>query len=243
MPNEPMPGDPAYEELKSKVAAAEKPQTYSVDQLVKDAKVNVVSQPPAPTAKPKPQDGMFMAGDGRKMWRYTVDGEVYIYPKPIEEMTEDDVYKMAPRFSDITAGRIPQNLNAVFKDPQWAGYWFNKSARSGVRVSEGRAMGFIPATKDDIEVIIAGLNDSNGGIEQHDLVLMKIHKAKLYGRYSQLIAQAKLRGGIDSYKNAAENEVMAHGGDLTKGRYYHTPQATDEYQGVGPVVNIPTVAT
>lgn len=221
----------------------EQKQAYSVDDLVKDAKVNVVAQPPAPTAKAKPQDGMFIAGDGRKLWRYTVDGETHVYPKPVEEMSEQDFYNLAPDFSKMTTGRLPSNLSAVFKDPQWAGYWFNKSARSGVRVSEARSMGFIPATQDDIEMIVAGLDSKDGAIEQHDLVLMKIHKAKLYSRYAALIAAAKAKGGIDSYKNLAENEVMSHGGDISKGRYYHTPQAKEEFQGLGPVVNMPTVAT
>jgi hypothetical protein len=216
---------------------------YNIDDLIKQSKVQTVSTPPPVTEKPKPHNGMFKGQDGRNLWRYEVDGETYIYPKPIEEMTEDDVYKLTPRFSDITAGRLPQNLNATFKDPQWAGYWFNKTARSGVRVQEARAMGFVPATRDDVKELVAGLDDANGAIEQHDVVLMKIHKAKLFGRYAQLISQAKARGGIERYKQAAENEVMAHGGDLTKGRYFHTPQATDEFQGLGPVVNMPTVAT
>jgi hypothetical protein len=226
MPNEPKPE-----------------KAYSVDELVKDAKVNVVAAPPPVSAKARPAAGMFKGNDGRDYWRYDVDGETIVLPKPVEQMTEEDFYKLSPRYSDISAGRLPQNLNVTFKDPQWAGYWFNKTARAGVRISEGRAMGFIPATMDEVETIVAGLDDKNGAIEQYDVVLMKIHKAKLYGRYAALIAQAKARGGIDSYKNAAENEVMAHGGDSTKGRYYHTPQATGEFQGVGPVVNMPTVAT
>lgn len=244
MPDTPGPGHPEYEALKARVDAAQKPQnSFSVDDLVKQAKVNVVATPPALTAKAKPADGMFMGGDGRKLWRYTIDGETHIYPKPVEQMQEEDFYKLAPDFSSMSAGRLPSNLSAVFKDPQWAGYWFNKSARSGVRVSEARAMGFVPATHDDIETIVAGLDATNGAIEQHDLVLMKIHKAKLYSRYASLITQAKIRGGIDSYKNLAESEVMSHGGDISKGRYYHTPQAKQEFQGVGPVVNMPTVAT
>lgn len=237
MPKEPTPGDPAYEELKAKV------QAYSVDQLVKDAKVNVVAAPPPAPEKAKPKPGMFKGQDGRDYWRYDLDGEMVILPKPIEQMTEEDFYKLPPSLYDMTPGRLPQNLTVVFKDPQWAGYWFNKSAKNGVRVSVGRSLGYIPATQEDVETIVAGLDSTNGAIEQHDLVLMKIHKAKLFRKYAEWINMAKIKGGIESYKRAAESEVMSHGGDLSKGRYYHTPQATQEFQGIGPVVNMPTVAS
>jgi len=216
---------------------------YNVDDLIKTAKVAVVTAPPAPEVKAKPANGMFKGNDGRNYWRYDIDGETMVLPKPVEDMTEQDYYNLAPSFSNMSIGRLPQNISAKFKDAQYAGYWFNKSARGGVRVSEGRAMGFEPAKIDDIEAMCAGLDDKNGAIEQHDLVLMKIHKSKLYSRYANLIAQAKLRGGIDSYKNAAESEVMSHGGDITKGQYYHTPQAKQEFQGLGPVVTLPTVST
>ncbi len=218
-------------------------KAYTVDELVKAANVNVVAAPPPQSEKKKPAAGMFKGQDGRDYWRYDLDGEMVILPKPIEQMTEEDFYKLPPSLYDMQPGRLPQNLTVVFKDPQWAGYWFNKSAKNGVRVSVARSLGYVPATQDDCETIVAGLDPTTGAIEQHDLVLMKIHKAKLYRKYAEWIGMAKQRGGIESYKNAAESEVMSHGGDLTKGRYYHTPQATQEFQGVGPVVNMPTVAT
>jgi hypothetical protein len=246
MPDTPQPGSPEYEALKAKVESAEKPsnhQTFSVDDLVRQAKVNVVAAPPPVTAKAKPAAGMFKGQDGREYWRYDLDGEMVILPKPIEKMTEEDFYKLPPSLYNMQAGRLPQNLTVVFKDPQWAGYWFNKSAKNGVRVSVARALGYVPATKEDCETIVAGLDDTTGAIEQHDLVLMKIHKAKLFMKYAEWINQAKLRGGIESYKNAAESEAMSRGGDLSKGQYYLTPQAKNEFQGLGPVVNLPTVAT
>ena len=243
MPNEPKPGDPEYEEVKAKVAAKETPQAYSIDQLVKDAKVNVVSEPPPQPDKKRPAAGMFKDQSGREMWRYELDGEMVILPKPLEKMTEEDFYRLPISLYDSMPGRVPQNLTVKFKDPQWAGYWFNKKAGSGARVSTARSLGYLPAKREDIEVMDAGLDDSNGAVEQHDLVLMKIHKFRLYSKYAEWIAKAKVLGGIESYKNRADAYVQQAGGDLHKGQYYLTPQAKNEYQGLGPVVNLPTVAT
>jgi len=245
MPNEPKPGDAEYESLKSKVEnlSPQKPQqAYSVDQLVADAKVNVVAAPP-PAEKAKPKSGMFKGQDGRDYWRYDSNGETVVLPKKLEDMTEQDFYNLPISLYDSMPGRVPQNLTVKFRDPQWAGYWFNKKAGSGARVSTARSLGYLPAVREDVEVMDAGLDNTNGAIEQHDLVLMKIHKYKLYSQYAEWIAKAKLLGGIASYKNRADAFVQQAGGDLDKGQYYLTPQAKQEFQGVGPVVNLPTVAT
>lgn len=221
----------------------QKPEkSYSVDQLVSDAKVNVVSAPP-PADKAKPKFGMFSGQDGRNLWRYDLNGETVVLPKPIEQMTEQDFYSLPVSLYDSMPGRVPQNLTVKFKDPQWAGYWFNKKAGSGARVSTARSLGYVPARREDIETMNAGLDDSDGAVEQHDLVLMKIHKARLYLKYKEWIDKAKVLGGIESYKNRADAFVQQAGGDLDKGQYYLTPQAKQEYQGLGPVVNLPTVAT
>jgi hypothetical protein len=218
-------------------------KAYTVDELIKQAKVPTVAAPPPPQKEAKPAAGMFRAQDGRNLWRYDLNGETVILPKPIEQMTEEDFYTLPVSLADSMPGRVPQNLTVKFKDPQWAGYWFNKKAGGGARVSQARALGYVPATMDDVEAINAGLDDTNGAVEQHDLVLMKIHKAKLFLKYKEWIDKAKLMGGIDSYKNYADATVRNAGGDITKGNYYLTPQAKEEFQGVGPVVNLPTVAT
>lgn len=217
----------------------EKDKGLDIHQLVAEAKVPIA--PPSPEKK-LPQ-GQFRGQDGRDYWRYDIDGEIRVLPKPIERMTEQDFYSLPITLYEQQIGRVPQNLTVKFKDPQWAGYWFNKKAGDGARVSMARSMGYIPAVPDDIEAIIGGLSSTDGSIEQHDLVLMKIHKFKLYSKYAEWINKARTQGGIAAYKNYADATVRNAGGDLSKGNYYHTPQATEEFQGVGPVVNMPTIGT
>jgi hypothetical protein len=218
------------------------PDSHNIDDLIKQSKVSTVSAPP-PVAEKAPVQGMFKGQDGRNYWRYDLQGEMVVLPKPIEQMSEQDFYNLPVSLYDSMPGRLPQNLSVKFKDPQWAGYWFNKKAGSGARVSTARSLGYLPAVQDDIELMVAGLDATDGAIEQHDLVLMKIHKAKLFLKYKEWIDKAKLLGGIESYKNRAESVVKQGGGDLDKGQYFLTPQAKQEFQGVGPVVNLPVTAT
>lgn len=213
----------------------------TIDELLTKAGVPVAASAPAPIVQPTTPDGAFVGQDGRRYWRYTVNGDTLILPKPLEKMSEEDFYSLPVSLQDTLPGRVPQNLTVRFKDPQWAGYWFNKKAGSGARVATARSLGYVPAHLDEVEAIAAGLDDSNGTIEQHDLVLMKIHKAKLYMKYKEWIDKAKKLGGVDAYKNNATSYVRNAGGDLSKASYYLTPQATDEYQGLGPVANLPTV--
>jgi len=211
-------------------------QAHSIDQLIKDAKVPTVASPP-PAPEKKPVSGAFVAQDGRTLWRYDLNGETVILPKKIEDMTEQDYYDLPISLYDSMPGRIPQNLTVKFKDPQWAGYWFNKTAKSGARIANARSMGYVPATLEDVEAINAGLDDASGAVEQHDLVLMKIHKHKLYSKYKAWIDIAKKQGGVGSYKNFADASARNSGGDMSKAQYYLTPQATQEFQGVGQVVS------
>jgi hypothetical protein len=181
----------------------------------------------------------FMGQDGRTYYKYQPDGEqgeIIITPKPIEEMVEQDWYDMPISLFDGMAGRIPQNLTVTFKDPQWAGQWFNKKAGDGARVGVARALGFVPAKKQDLSSYFAGLNDRDGAVEQHDLVLMKIHKGKLYMKYAEWIALAKKRGSINGYKNMAENS-MPSGRKPGLVGFHHTPQALTEIQGLGKAPN------
>jgi len=213
---------------------------YNVDDLIKSHKVQTVAAPPAKDEKPV--SGMFRDQSGRQLWRYDMGGEMVVLPKPLEQMSEQDFYNLPVSLYDSMPGRLPQNLTVKFKDPQWAGYWFNKKAGDGARVGVARALGYQPAHIEDIEAMGAGLDDKDGAVEQHDLVLMKIHKAKLYLKYKEWIDKAKALGGINGYKNAAISYVSQGGGDLSKGPYYHTPQATGEFQGIGPVANLPVVS-
>jgi hypothetical protein len=181
----------------------------------------------------------FMGQDGRTYYKYLPEGdngEVIVTPKPIEQMSEQDFYDMPISLFDGMAGRIPQNLTVTFKDPQWAGQWFNKKAGDGARVGVARSLGFVPAKKEDLQSYFAGLNDRDGAVEQHDLVLMKIHKAKLYLKYAEWIALAKKRGSINRYKDEATNSMPA-GAKRDLVGFYHTPQALNEIQGLGKAPN------
>ena len=178
----------------------------------------------------------FMAQDGRTMYKYEMeDKSIVVLPKPLEEMGEQDFYKLPITIYDQQPGRMPQNLTVVFKDPQWAGHWFNKKAGKGARVGVARSLGFLPAKVQDLESYFAGLNDQDGALEDNDLILMKIHKAKLYIKYAEWIQLAKAKGSIGGYKDEATRGLGQHKEDHIS--YYHTPQALKELQGLGPAPN------
>lgn len=208
-----------------------------IDDLLKSADVIAAK----PVAQKELPEGAFTGQDGRTYYRYQLDGDTIVLPKPIEQMKEQDFYNLPVSLFDAQPGRLPQNLTVTFKDPQWAGYWFNKKAGSGTRVSIAKSLGYIPARKEDLEHYQLELSDADGAIEQNDVVLMKIHKAKLYMQYKNAMDIAKSKGSINRHKADAENFVRQAGGDLSKGSYYHTPQALQEFQGIGPVDNLPTV--
>jgi hypothetical protein len=176
---------------------------------------------------------MFTDKSGKRMFRYEIDGNVHLLPKPIEQMSEDDFYRLPITLYDSQPGRIPQNLTVTFKDPQWAGHWFNKNAKEGMRVAEARALGFQPAKKEDLDKYCLELNDQDGAVEQGDLVLMKTHKAHLYLRYKESMDRAKLLGGTEGYKNKANSELNP--ANRQKDPYYVAPQATSEFTGLGPL--------
>lgn len=184
----------------------------------------------------------FMGQDGRTYYKYEIDGDQYILPKPIEEMKEQDFYDLSFPLIDSQVGRIPQNLTVTFKDPQWAGHWFNKKARDGARIGTARTLGFVPAKIEDLDMYWKGLNDKDGAVEDHDLVLMKVHKAKLYFKFAEAIKKAERDGGIEGYKNHAL-QSLENPANRKREPFYLTRQATQEFQGVGPVVPLTTVET
>lgn len=210
-----------------------------IGKLIEDAGVKLVDAAPAPPPerKPEPTGGAFLASDGRTMFKYTVGTDTIVTPKPIEQMTEEDFYSLPIALGDPLSGRLPQMLTVKFRDPQWAGHWFNRKAQDGRRVSEARALGFIPATRDDLEWVSHSLNDADGAVIDNDLVLMKIHKAQLYLKYKSWMDLAKAKGSISAYKATAENQVGNSGGKV---EHYFTAQATKEYSGLGGVVQLPT---
>jgi hypothetical protein len=197
------------------------------------------SQPSAVGAAPKeapPKNGAFMK-DGKWFYRYEQDGEVMILPKPIEQMTEQDFYDMPMALVDNTIGRLPTNLTVKFKDPQWAGYWFNKKANGAARVGTGKALGFVSAKIEDLEWYPAHLNDKDGALEQgDDLILMKIPKWRLYNYYKQAQDRARRQGGVQGYKQHANSTLPPSA--RAQDPFYLTPQATQEYSGVGEVAPI-----
>jgi hypothetical protein len=224
-----------------------KKETVDVNQFLKSATDSISassSAPPPVTATPEAPalDAQFRdSKTGRWLYKYEVNGETIVLPKPIDQMSEQDFYDLPITLYESHPGRIPQNLTVTFKDPHWAGYWFNKSAKQAMRVATGRALGFIPAKKEDLEWYCLELSDADGAVEQHDIVLMKIHKAKLYLKYKEAIDLAKIKGGIAGYKQQAESFAQQAGVDIQNAPYYHTKQAEQEFQGLGPVKNYPTV--
>ena len=191
----------------------------------------------SPQTVSAPKGGAFMAGDGRTLYKYVVGGETVILPKPIEQMSEQDFYNYLPSDIQAEAGRLPQNLTVKFRDPQWAGHWFNRKANQGQRVKEARAMGFIPATTDDCDWVPSEVNENDGAIIDNDLVLMKIHKALLFRKYKTWMDIAAQKGGKDSYMATAQANV----GGSEKVSHYFTPQS-NEFSGVGPVTQIPVIS-
>jgi hypothetical protein len=211
----------------------------TVDQLLKDANVPVVSSAPVNASKPPesiPQGAVLRDKSGRMMYRYEVDGNIVLLPKPVEQMKEQDYYDLPITLYDNQPGRIPQNLAVVFKDPQWAGHWFNKRAKEGLRVAEARSLGFQPAKKEDLDKYYLELNDKDGAIEQGDLVLMKTSKVNLYMRYKQSMDKALQAGGVSGYKNKA-NEML-NPANRAQEPFYVAEQAKKEFQGAGPLFNI-----
>jgi hypothetical protein len=220
-------------------------QTADVSAILAAAQSATV--PAAPTGLPahatgpqdKQQGGAFMGSDGRMLYKYEIDGETVILPKPLDKMEEQDFYNLPITLADLAPGRLPQNLTVTFRDPQWGGHWFNRKAREGQRVNEARSLGFIPANRDDCEMVSSNLNDEDGAIMDGDLVLMKIHKAKLFRKYAQWMEMAKVLGGKASYMNKAESQIGGAGDG--KVGYFFTPQS-NEPSGVGPVTHIPTIS-
>lgn len=181
-----------------------------------------------------------LAGDGRTLYQYEIDGAKFVFPKPVEQMQEQDFYDLSYSMGETNqSGRLPQNLTVTFKDPQWAGHWFNKKAGSGARVSVARSLGFVPAKVEDLEHYFKELNDKDGAVEDNDLVLMKIHKAKLFIKCAEYINKAKQMGNVESYRRTASTRLSPR--DAETDPYFLTPQAVKEYQGVGPVTHMPEI--
>lgn len=201
------------------------------------ANLKVVPPPPAPAKSPT-SEGSFIDQSGQTRYRYIVEGQTWILPKPIEQMKDEDYYDLPITLSSIMHGRLPQNLTVEFKDSHWAGYWFNKSARDGLRLGTARALGFIPAKIEDLKYYDASLNDKDGAVEQNDLVLMKIHKVKIMSLKKMALDTARVKGGIGGYKSHADATLL----NPKAAEYYHTPQALGETQGLGPVTPMGTGA-
>lgn len=185
------------------------------------------------------EDGDEVKGQDGKVWyRYHVDNEVQLLRKRMEEMTDEDWLHTEITLKDVQQNRIPQELTVRFRDPQWAGRWFNKSAKDGARVNQASYMGFVPAKKEDLEWYFnsANVNDGDGAVVQGDLVLFKIHKAKLAAMLQRNFEEARMRGTRDKYLSAAEGGLMVPDNHRDHVGFTLTSHAMNETQGVGPVV-------
>jgi hypothetical protein len=184
-------------------------------------------------------DGDEISGqDGKTWYRYHVDNETLVLRKRMEEMTDEDWLATPISLQNVQTNRIPQELTVRFRDPQWAGRWFNKSAKDGTRINQARYMGFIPAKKEDLEWVFnsTGINDGDGAVEQGDLVLFKIHKAKLAAMLQKNFQESLNRGKPSSYLSNAEGGVMVPDNHQNHVGFSLSQHAMTEKQGVGPVV-------
>lgn len=200
-----------------------------------------VSASPEGVKQPGIQSGAFLHkyedGSTATLFKYVIDGEVVITPKPIEQMTIEDYDRSPFSLASSSANKIPQDLTVMFKDKQWAGQWFNRSAKDGRRVQIARTLGFVPAKIEDCEWVSHSLNDADGGITDGDLVLFKIHKARLLAFSKGHMDEARRMGNKDTYLNQAAGAVP--GNTAGKVSHYFTDQAKTEFAGLGPVVSNP----
>ncbi len=200
--------------------------------------------PPEGVKQPGTTSGMFLHTDEhgvqRQLYKTVVDGEIFITPKPMNEMSIEDYDRNPFSLASSSANRIPQDLTVKFKDPQWAGQWFNRSAKDGRRVQIARTLGFVPAKVEDCEWVSHSLNDADGAVTDGDLVLFKIHKAKLLAFSKGNMDEARKMGSKDTYLHQAEGAVPGnHAGKVS---HYFTSQAANEFSGMGPVVSNPETA-
>jgi hypothetical protein len=211
----------------------------SLDDLLSSATPAATTEAPLPGAVASPSvDGPFKDSSGKTQYRYTMpDGDVMILPKPLEEISDEEFMRLPMKMDGLQAGRIPKNLSVKFKEPQWAGRWFNRHAGNSRRVSEATSLGYVAAKVEDLEWYFHGLNDKDGALTDGDLVLMKIHRGALLMQYKQNMDLARQQGGIDAYKNKASSALSPV--NRQNVGYYFTPQAIQEFQGLGPVTQLP----
>ncbi len=225
--------------------------TVSADELLAgiagktvDAAPQSVTAAPEGVKQPGVTSGAFLHkfedSSTATLYKYVIDGEVIVTPKPIEQMSIEDFDRSPFSLAASSANRIPQDLTVKFKDPQWAGQWFNRSAKDGRRIQIARTLGFVPAKIEDCEWVSHSLNDQDGAITDGDLVLFKIHKAKLLSFSKGHMDEARKMGNKDTYLQQAEGAVP--GNNAGKVSHYFTNQAKTEFSGLGPVVSNPESA-
>jgi len=206
-----------------------------------DAAPPSVTSTPEGVKQPGIQSGAFLHkyadGSTATLYKYVIDGETVVTPKPIEQMSLEDFDLSPMSLASSSSSRIPQDLTVKFKDPQWAGQWFNSKAKDGRRVQIARTLGFVPAKIEDCEWVSHSLNDADGAITDGDLVLFKIHKARLLSFSKGNMDEARKAGNKDSYLSQAQGSVP--GNNAGKVSHYFTNQANNEFSGLGPVVSNP----
>lgn len=187
-----------------------------------------------------------LADDGvTLLYVYEMEG----YPpvvtrKKLEELTFEDMAESNFSLYDNAPNRLPQNLTIEFKDPQWAGHWFNRKSRDGYRVD--RAMnqlgGWQPAKRSDLKYCLKGLKDTDGAVEDGDLVLLKIPKWILFAQCKEWMDEARRRGGINRFAGEAAGPLSPR--QQSKIDFYISDQAQQELSdmrdpfgsALGPVV-------
>ena len=246
--------DEELAELKQRLALSEKKvemltekQPSVVSNTVTHQTFDTSTLPPA-TESEGLKCTPILATDGvTVLYKYEMDG----YPpvvtrKKLEELTFEDMAESNFSLYENTPNRLPQNLTIEFKDPQWAGHWFNRKSRDGYRVDRAvnQLGGWQPAKRSDLKYSLKGLKDTDGAVEDGDLVLLKIPKWILFAQCKEWMDEARKRGGINRFAGEAQGPLSPR--QKSKIDFYLSEQATEELKDIrdpfgsalGPVVQL-----
>lgn len=104
----------------------------------------------------------------------------------------------------------PEVSSIHIKNTDYRYRWVNRTAQSGMVYMQRKAMGFMNATKDDVEILAGDAEEHDGEIRAGDLVLMKI-RCELYDaalKYNMQKAY-KLQRARGVYFESASSDVYS----------------------------------
>lgn len=130
----------------------------------------------------------------------------------IEDLSEDDILRSA----SIQAKPLSMvtSLDIKVKRKEYYYRWINRFSQGAQRYGQAKAMGYVNATIEDVEVSETALQD--GCIIVGDLILMKMPKAEAYGAMKanmekaiRATSKAELRKKGESFGNEAMASTKA----------------------------------